>query len=65
MNSDKAKEITISLSFLANRSYRMESFSDGASEQEVKLGKSEVRRGDQITIRMSDAGGFAARLIAQ
>jgi len=65
MNSDRAKEITVPLSFLSGKNFQMESFADGSSVQDVQVNKKLVRREDQLVMRMADAGGFAARLIVQ
>ena len=65
MNSDQAKSISVPLTFLAHRKYRMESFADGQSMEDVLVSKHEISRESQLTIQMANAGGFAARLIAQ
>ncbi len=65
ITNDKGREVTIDLGFLADgKSYKMTNFEDGinAGRQAMDYRKktSQVKKGDNLTIKMARNGGWAA-----
>ena len=64
-NGEKEREFTINLDFLnKDRSYRMTSFEDGINAgrqaMDYRCKSSQVKAGEQLTVKMVRNGGFAA-----
>ena len=66
MNAWQPHDCTVTLDFLKEGVYQVETASDGINAeknpQDYHLKKSEVRAGDQIRIHMAPGGGFVARI---
>jgi alpha-glucosidase len=60
------RELTVDLSFLGQGSYHMDVWQDGPNAarfaEDFARASREVRRGDQVAIRMAPGGGWVARI---
>ena len=60
------RELTVDLSFLPDAPLHMEAYQDGVNAgrmaSDYKLVKRDVGRGDRVTIRLAEGGGWAARI---
>ena len=57
-----AREVTIDFAMLGDGDYRLHSFADSGQPNETAQADAIVRRGERLRLRLSEAGGYAARL---
>lgn len=66
MNNWQPQDFTISLDFLKEGDYQIETASDGINAeknpQDYKLNKSEVKPNDTLNVKLAPGGGFVARI---
>lgn len=63
MTNEAARELTVPLDFLASGKYRSQIWEDGAMPQELRQYKTQLTRGDKLTLKLAPAGGAVAVLV--
>lgn len=67
MNDWTPRSVEVSLDFLGEGKYTLQSWADGANvdrnAQDYKMSRSEVKKGQKLTLNLGSGGGYAAMLM--